>query len=276
MAPSPLIEVEHVTKRYGGHIAVEDASFSISAGEVVGFLGPNGAGKSTLLKLLSTWQVPTAGRVAVDGHDTRAEPLAVRRALGYLTEHNALYDAMRVDRFLRFMGRARGLSGARLAERVEWVIGACSLAAVTGKRVDQCSKGYRQRIGVAAALIHDPKVILLDEPTHGLDPLQVVAFRDFIRGLAAGRAVLFSSHVVSEVLSISDRVLVIQLGRLIADTAVSEIDARARERGVGREEIVLEIVSRAGPGHGAPAGAAAPAAGRAAGPAAGPAAGTPA
>jgi ABC-2 type transport system ATP-binding protein len=268
MVPATLIEVQHVTKRYGGHTAVEDASFSISAGEVVGFLGPNGAGKSTLLKMLSTWLVPTAGRVAVDGHDTRAEPLAVRRALGYLTEHNALYDSMRVDRFLRFMGRARGLSGARLADRVEWVVGACSLAAVTGKRVDQCSKGYRQRIGVAAALVHDPKVILLDEPTHGLDPLQVVAFREFIRGLATGRAVLFSSHVVSEVLSISDRVLVIQLGRLIADTAVSEIDARARERGVGREEIVLEIVSRARP-EDAAAGAPASAAGRAAGPAAG-------
>jgi ABC-2 type transport system ATP-binding protein len=168
--------------------------------------------------------------------------LAVRRALGYLTEHNALYDGMRVDRFLRFMGRARGLSGSRLEARLGWVIEACALAAVTSKRVNQCSKGFRQRIGVAAALIHDPKVILLDEPTHGLDPLQVVAFREFIRSLADGRAVLFSSHVVSEVLSISDRVLVIQLGQLNADTPVAEIDARAAARGVGREEVVLDIV----------------------------------
>jgi ABC-2 type transport system ATP-binding protein len=247
MVPSPLIAVEHVTKRYGRHTAVEDASFTIAADEVVGFLGPNGAGKSTLLKMLSTWLLPSEGRVPIDGHDTRTEPLAVRRELGYLTEHNALYDPMRVDRFLRFMGRARGLSGARLAERLEWVIDACALSAVTGKRVNQCSKGYRQRIGVAAALIHDPKVILLDEPTHGLDPLQVVAFREFIRGLAQGRAVLFSSHVVSEVLSISDRVLVIQLGRLIADTPVPELLARAQARGVGSEEVVLDIVRQARP-----------------------------
>jgi ABC-2 type transport system ATP-binding protein len=224
---------------------VDDVSFSIGAGEVVGFLGPNGAGKSTLLKTLSTWLVPTSGSVRIAGHDTRAEPLAVRRSLGYLTEHNALYDTMRVDRFLGFMGRARGLRGARLAERLDWVIGACSLAAVTGKRVNECSKGYRQRIGVAAALIHDPRVILLDEPTHGLDPLQVVAFREFMRGLAEGRAVLFSSHVVSEVLSISDRVLVIQQGRLIADTPVAEISVRAQARGVEREEVVLDIVRAA-------------------------------
>ncbi|MHC5210827.1 MAG: ABC transporter ATP-binding protein [Planctomycetota bacterium] len=245
MVPSPLIAVEHVTKRYGSHTAVQDASFTIGAGEVVGFLGPNGAGKSTLLKMLSTWLLPSEGRVTIDGHDTRTEPLAVRRALGYLTEHNALYDTMRVDRFLRFMGHARGLSGAHLGQRLDWVIDACALSAVTGKRVNQCSKGYRQRIGVAAALIHDPKVILLDEPTHGLDPLQVVAFREFIQGLAEGRAVLFSSHVVSEVLSISDRVLVIQLGRLIADTPVSEISERAAERGVEREEVVLDIVRQA-------------------------------
>jgi ABC-2 type transport system ATP-binding protein len=247
MVASPLIAVEHVTKRYGSNTAVDDASFEIAAGEVVGFLGPNGAGKSTLLKMLSTWLVPTSGRIAIDGHDTQAEALAVRRTLGYLTEHNALYDTMRVDRFLRFMGRARGLYGARLSERLDWVIEAGALSAVIGKRVNQCSKGYRQRIGVAAALIHDPKVILLDEPTHGLDPLQVVAFRDFIRGLAEGRAVLFSSHILSEVLGISDRVLVIQLGRLISDTPVAEIDARAKAQGLDREEVVLNIVRQAQP-----------------------------
>jgi ABC-2 type transport system ATP-binding protein len=237
-----MITVEHVTKRYGSHTAVEDVSFSIAAGEVVGFLGPNGAGKSTLLKMMSTWLVPSGGRIAIDGHDTVGEPLAVRRSLGYLTEHNALWDGMRVDRFLRFMGRARGLSGTRLEERTAWVVQACTLSAVLRKRLHECSKGFRQRIGVAAALIHDPRVILLDEPTHGLDPLQVVAFREFIRSLAPGRAVLFSSHIVSEVLSISDRVLVIQQGRLIADTPVPEIKARARSSGQDVEQVVLDIV----------------------------------
>ncbi|HZL99597.1 MAG TPA: ATP-binding cassette domain-containing protein [Planctomycetota bacterium] len=257
-----MIAVEHVTKRYGAHTAVEDASFAIGAGEVVGFLGPNGAGKSTLLKLMSTWLLPTSGRIRIDGHDTLAEPLAVRRSLGYLTEHNALWDGMRVDRFLRFMGRARGLSGRRLEERTAWVVQACTLQDVLRKRLHECSKGFRQRIGVAAALIHDPRVILLDEPTHGLDPLQVVAFREFIRSLAPGRAVLFSSHIVSEVLSISDRVLVIQQGRLIADTPVAEIKARARSSGQDVEQVVLDIVRQAA-GGAATGGAAAAAAGAA-------------
>jgi ABC-2 type transport system ATP-binding protein len=192
--------------------------------------------------MLSTWLVPSAGRIAVGGHDTQAEPLAVRRVLGYLTEHNALYEGMRVDRFLDFMGRSRGLAGSRLAERLAWVVGACSLAPVVTKRIQQCSKGYRQRIGVAAALIHDPRVILLDEPTHGLDPLQVFAFRDFIRGLREGRAVLFSSHILSEVLSISERVLVIHHGRLLADTRVDAIEAAAVQRGVDTEHVILDIV----------------------------------
>ncbi|MGQ0553595.1 MAG: ABC transporter ATP-binding protein [Planctomycetota bacterium] len=242
-----MIEVEHVSKQYGRHVAVQDVSFRIGAGEIVGFLGPNGAGKSTLLRMLSTWQTPSAGRIRINGYDTQREALAVRRSLGYLTEHNALYEGMRVDRFLRFMGKARGLGGARLAERLGWVVGACSLEAVTGKLVAECSKGYRQRIGLAAALIHDPKVILLDEPTHGLDPLQVVAFREFLQGLAAGRAVLFSSHILSEVLSISGRLLVIHRGRLLADVPVSEIEERARAQGLDAERVILDIVRAADP-----------------------------
>jgi ABC-2 type transport system ATP-binding protein len=237
-----MIRVDQVSKRYGRHLAVDDVSFTIGDGEIVGFLGPNGAGKSTLLKLMSTWLRPTSGSIAIDGHDTQAEPLAVRRSLGYLTEHNALYEGMRVDRFLRFMGRSRGLSGARLAARTDWVVQACTLGAVLGKRVHECSKGFRQRIGVAAALIHDPRVILLDEPTHGLDPLQVVAFREFVQGLRSGRAVLFSSHILSEVLSISERVLVIHHGRLLADRRVEALHEEARRRGADVEAVVLDIV----------------------------------
>jgi len=242
-----MIEVDHAIKDYGPVRAVDDVSFRIGAGEIVGFLGPNGAGKSTLLKLMCTWLAPTAGRVAIDGHDTVKEPLAVRRVLGYLTEHNALYDGMRVDRFLRFCGGTRGLAGARLAERLDWAVQACSLQAVLGKRVNQCSKGFRQRIGVAAALLHDPKVILLDEPTHGLDPLQVVAFRDFIRTLRPGRAILFSSHILNEVVTISDRVLMMNYGKLLADVPVSELQAKATESGAGVERVILDIVTAAGP-----------------------------
>jgi len=242
-----MIEVDHVSKHYGAVRAVDDVSCRLGAGEIVGFLGPNGAGKSTLLKMMCTWLPPTAGRITVDGHDTVREPLAVRRTLGYLTEHNALYDGMRVDRFLRFCGRTRGLSGSRLAERLDWAVQACTLQPVLGKRVHQCSKGFRQRIGVAAALLHDPKVILLDEPTHGLDPLQVVAFRDFIRGLRPGRAILFSSHILNEVVTISDRVLMMNNGMLLADVPVPELQQRAAERGTDVERVILDIVTAATP-----------------------------
>ena len=242
-----MIEVEHVSKHYGPVRAVDDVSCRLGAGEIVGFLGPNGAGKSTLLKMMCTWLPPTSGRIAVDGHDTVKEPLAVRRVLGYLTEHNALYDGMRVDRFLRFCGRTRGLSGRRLEERLGWAVEACTLQTVLGKKVNQCSKGFRQRIGVAAALLHDPKVILLDEPTHGLDPLQVVAFRDFIRTLRPGRAILFSSHILNEVVTISDRVLMMNQGRLLADVPVSELQSRAKKSGADVERVILDIVTASAP-----------------------------
>ena len=241
-----MIAVEHVTKRYGAHTAVADVSFAIGAGEVVGFLGPNGAGKSTLLKMLSTWLLPSEGRIAIDGHDTVRAPLAVRRSLGYLTEHNALWDGMRVDRFLRFMGRARGLTGEQLERRTEWVVQACTLGEVLRKRLQECSKGFRQRIGVAAALIHDPRVILLDEPTHGLDPLQVVAFRDFVHGLREGRAIFFSSHVLAEVAAICERVLIVHKGRLLADERLDALRARAAERGASLEDVVLDVVREQG------------------------------
>lgn len=241
-----MIEVRDVVKRFGAFTAVDRVSLSIEAGSVVGFLGPNGAGKSTLLRMISTYLSPDEGDIRVAGHDVRRAPREVRAALGFMTEHNALYEGMRVDRWLDFAGRARGITGARLAERAAWVIEALDLSAVLGKRIHECSKGYRQRIGLAAALIHDPPVIVLDEPTHGLDPLQVVAFRDFVRGLAPGRAILFSSHIVAEVAQISDRLVVIHRGRLVADGTVDELQARAQAGGHSLEEVVLSAVREAG------------------------------
>lgn len=237
-----MIEVESVTKDYGPTRAVDDVSFSIQEGEIVGFLGPNGAGKSTLLKVLSTWLPPTRGAARVAGFDVQRQPLEVRRRLGYLPEHNALYDGMRVTALLDFMGRMRGLAGALLRERKDWVIAACHLEAVVNKRVNQCSKGYRQRVGLAASLLHDPPVIILDEPTHGLDPLQVVAFREFLHSLREGRTILFSSHVLSEVTSIVERLLIINRGSLLADTPLQALRDQARERGVDLEVAVLDIV----------------------------------
>ena len=240
-----MISVEHVTKRYGATLAVDRVSFRVERGEVVGFLGPNGAGKSTVLRMLSTWLVPDAGTVTVAGHDTVAEPLGARRALGYLPEHNALYDTMRVDRFLRFVGRMHGLDGERLAARTTWVIEACQLADVIGKRIQHCSKGFRQRVGVAAALLHDPAVVLLDEPTHGLDPLQVALFLEFVRELAREHCVLFSTHVLSEAVAVSDRLLVIHEGRILLYSPVGAMRERAGAAGRTIEAELLELVRAA-------------------------------
>ncbi len=237
-----MIRVENVSKRYGSTLAVDSVSFEIAAGEIVGFLGPNGAGKSTLLKMMSTWLPPTSGKIEIAGHDVTKDPLLVRHQLGYLPEHNALYDGMRVDRYLSFIGKARGLSGSELADRIAWAVDKCSLQAVTKKLVRQCSKGYRQRIGVASALLHDPPVILLDEPTHGLDPLQVVAFRDFLLGLSEGRAIFFSSHILAEVVAISERILIINHGKLLCDAPLSALEESARVNGGDLERTVLEIV----------------------------------
>lgn len=247
----PMIRVVDVTKSYGDTVAVQGVSFDVAAGEVVGFLGPNGAGKSTLLKMISTWHSPDRGKIQVAGFDTTEAPLAVRQNLGYLPEHNALWDTMTVDRLLRFIGTMRGLSGAQLAQRRAWVVDRCKLSSVLQKRVNECSKGFRQRIGVAGALLHDPPVVLLDEPTHGLDPMQVVAFRDFIRELAtmpitsgsaagtAGRAVLFSSHILAEVAAISDRILVIREGKLLLDERTEVLKDRAAAKNTTLEELVV-------------------------------------
>lgn len=239
-----MIRVINATKRYGSTLAADQVSFDVAAGEIVGFLGPNGAGKSTVLKMISTWLPPTSGSVEVAGHDVQREPLAVRRSLGYLPEHNAMYETMRVDRFLRFMGEIRSMTGTRLRDRMEWVVTKCMLQDVLGKRVNQCSKGYRQRIGLAASLLHDPQVILLDEPTHGLDPLQVVAFREFIAELRPDRAILFSSHILAEVIAVCERLLIINHGRLLADTKLAHLQDEAQAAGCSLEEAVLNIVKQ--------------------------------
>ena len=250
----PMIRVDSVTKSYGSAMAVSDVSFSIRAGEVVGFLGPNGAGKSTLLKMIATWHEPDAGTISVAGLDTQEQPLAVRHNLGYLPEHNALWDTMNVGKLLDFVGKMRGLTGDGLAARKDWVIDRCELGEVLHKRVNQCSKGFRQRIGVAGALLHDPPVVLLDEPTHGLDPMQVVAFREFIRELATlpittgpasgapGRAVLFSSHILAEVAAISDRILVIRGGKLLMDERTDDLRQRAGAQGTSLEQLVVSAM----------------------------------
>ena len=237
-----MITVDAVTKRFGSLIAVSSVSFTLGRDEIVGFVGPNGAGKSTLLKMLATYLYPTSGRLLIDGVDAVKSPLEVRQKIGYLPGDTPLYQEMRTDRYLAFVGQAHGLTGAALKARLQWVTEACGLADALGKRVKECSTGYRKRIGLAGALIHDPPVILLDEPTHGLDPLQVLAFRELLRKLRPGRTILLSSHIISEVAQLADRLLLIHAGSLLADGPVLELCEKESIAGGDLEALFLHLV----------------------------------
>ncbi len=222
-----MIEVHSVKKYYGSFLAVDDVSFDVRPGEIVAFVGPNGAGKSTVLKMIATYLMPDAGSITVNGRDVVKNSLDVRGSIGYMPEKSISYEGMRVDRFLKFVGEARGLAGSTLKKNFDWVVNSCGIEEVLHKRVGQCSKGYQRRVSLAMSLIHDPGVILMDEPTHGLDPLQVLALRDFLKSLKRDRAILFSSHIFQEVVAICDRVLIINNARLLADGTVVEIAGKA-------------------------------------------------
>lgn len=222
-----MIEVQGLTQRYGEYTAVRDLSFALAPGEVVGFLGPNGAGKTTTLKVLAAFHAPTEGRVVVAGRDVAQDPLGVKRALGYLPEHNPLYLEMIVSDFLEFVGRVRGLAREARAAAVARVAERCRLGDVLERPIGELSKGYRQRVGIAQALVHDPPVLVLDEPTHGLDPNQVLEVRALVRELGQERTVLFSSHALAEVEATCKRVVVLAQGRLVADATVDELRRRA-------------------------------------------------
>ena len=237
-----MIHVDNVTRRYGSLTAVDQVSFEVETNEIIGFVGPNGAGKSTMLKMLSTFLLPTEGQIAVDGFDVVENPLAVRRRIGYLSGDTPLYREMRVDKFLRFIGRARGLEGEALKQGFEWAVDVCGLDAVLLQRVDECSTGFRQRIGLATALIHDPPILLLDEPTHGFDPMQVMAFRDMLMRLKTDRAILFSTHIIADVEAVSDRVLIIHQGQLLGDGRIADLAEQNDISGAGLEALFAHLV----------------------------------
>jgi gliding motility-associated transport system ATP-binding protein len=222
-----MIEVEGLTQRYGSYTAVRDVSFTVEPGEVVGFLGPNGAGKTTTLKVIAAYTAPSQGRVRVGGHDVEAAPREVHRCLGYLPEHCPLYEEMRARAFLEFVARVRGLPRAERARAVGRAAERCRLEDVLERPISELSKGFRQRVGIAQALVHDPSVVVLDEPTHGLDPNQVLEVRSLVRELGHERTVLFSSHILSEVEATCRRVLVINQGRLVADSPLDELKRQA-------------------------------------------------
>ncbi|MGA2090593.1 MAG: ATP-binding cassette domain-containing protein [Endomicrobiales bacterium] len=221
-----MITVDRVTRKYGNFTAVDRVSFELKAGEIVGFLGPNGSGKTTLLRVMTTYLLPTEGRVTIDGLDVIKDSLEIRRRIGYLPESNILYPQMRVDEYLTFVGKVRGLKGARLKERFDWCVQSLMLQEVLHKKTMECSKGFKQRVSLCAALIHDPTYIILDEPTVGLDPLQIFMMRDFLRMLAKEKTILFSSHILQEVAAIAPRVIIIHEGRIIADVPIDAQDNR--------------------------------------------------
>ena len=232
-----MVEIQHLTKTYGTQNAVDNISFTAGRGEIVGFLGPNGAGKSTTMKIATGYLPPTAGTVRVAGFDVLANSLEVRRHVGYLPEHNPLYLDMYVHEYLEFIGLVHGLRGPGLRARVAELVRRVGLSREQNKQIGALSKGYRQRVGLAQALIHDPDVLILDEPTTGLDPNQILEIRQLIREVGENKTVIFSTHILPEVTALCSRVLIISRGKLVADSPVAELAARAAGETVVRAEF---------------------------------------
>jgi len=217
------LQVLHLTKHYGQQKAVNDISFEINKGEIVGFLGPNGAGKSTTMKIATGYLPPSSGTVIVDGLDVLHHSLKVRKVTGYLPEHNPLYLDMYVHEYLHFVGRVYGIPSAKLKSRITEIVDLCGLSREQNKKIEELSKGYRQRVGIAQALIHDPAVLILDEPTSGLDPNQILEIRKLIKDISANKTVIFSTHILQEVQALCDRVIVINQGEIVADDTVDNL-----------------------------------------------------
>lgn len=235
------IQASNITKVYGEQKALDNVSFSIGSGEVVGFLGPNGAGKSTMMKIITCFLPPTQGEVKVCGFDVLNDAMEVRKRVGYLPEHNPLYLDMYVREYLQFMGGIHKING--VAQRVEDMIDMVGLRPESHKLIGSLSKGYRQRVGLAQALLHDPEVLILDEPTSGLDPNQLVEIRELIKGIGREKTVLLSTHIMQEVEAICNRVMIINKGEIVADQPASQLTSLSQ----GTEQILLVEFNRAVP-----------------------------
>ena len=233
------IEVSNLTKVYGSQRAIDGISFSLKKGEIVGFLGPNGAGKSTTMKILTGYLKASEGIAKVSDFDVNKDPMPARRSIGYLPEHNPLYTDMYVTEFLLFSGKLYGMKGALLKSRVEEVVAMCGLETEKRKKIAQLSKGYRQRVGLAQSFLHDPSVLILDEPTTGLDPNQLQEIRDVIRTAGKDKTVLFSTHIMQEVEALCDRVIIINKGKVVNDSSLEDL----RNTGNSLEEIFRRLTS---------------------------------
>lgn len=221
-----MIEVSNLTKRYGSTLALDNISFSVRRGEILGLLGPNGAGKTTTMRIIVGFLPPTEGRVVVGGYDVLAEPERVKRIVGYLPESPPLYPELRVWDYLEFVASIRGLRGAARRRKLEEALERCGLEEKRQSWIGSLSKGYRQRVGLAQAIVHDPEVLMLDEPTAGLDPRQIIEVRNLIKGLAGNHTVVLSTHILPEVSAICQRVIIINRGRLAAVDTPGGLSAR--------------------------------------------------
>lgn len=211
---------------------MDDISFTVEQGQILGFLGPNGAGKSTTMKIATCYLPPSAGTVLVNGHDVLQDPIAVRRNVGYLPEHNPLYLDMYVHEYLNFVASVYNLKGKHARARVQEMVELCGLTLEQGKKIGALSKGYRQRVGLAQALVHDPQVLILDEPTTGLDPNQILEIRSLIKQVGQNKTVIFSTHIMQEVAAICDRVVIINRGQLVANSDVASLQAGGKDEKV--------------------------------------------
>ena len=232
-----MIEVHQLSKSYARHAAVREISFSVARGEIVGFLGPNGAGKTTTLRMLTGYLPPTSGSARIAGFDIFRESIEARRKIGYMPENVPLYEDMRVREYLRFRAQLKGLSGGDVRRRVGTVIETCGLTSVRRKMIKTLSKGYRQRVGLADALVHDPELLILDEPTNGLDPNQIRQIRELVRQLAESHTVLISTHILHEVEMICNRVIIIDNGKIKATETPANLTQQMRAAGRLQVEI---------------------------------------
>jgi ABC-2 type transport system ATP-binding protein len=234
-----MIKVEGLTKRYPRTLAVDNISFEVEKGQIVGFLGPNGAGKTTTMRVLTCFLPPSSGNVNVAGFDVVESPMEVKKRIGYLPETPPVYPEMEVSEYLTFVGKLKGISNADIARRVDEVMGRCNVGDVRSKLIGKLSKGYRQRVGLAQAIIHNPDVLILDEPTSGLDPKQIIEIRELLRSLAGDHTIILSTHILSEVEHSCERVIIISQGKLVAIDSVANLTNRLR----GSESVALEVES---------------------------------
>jgi ABC-2 type transport system ATP-binding protein len=222
-----MIEISHLIKRYGSFTAVNDISFTVEPGQVLGFLGPNGAGKSTTMKMITGFLPPTSGSIRVCGHDVETAPLAAKQCIGYLPEGAPSYAEMTVRAYLEFIADVHGLSGERRRSRLDDVIGRLALEGVLEQAIETLSKGFRRRVGLAQALLHDPKVLILDEPTDGLDPNQKHEVRSLINTMSKDKIIVISTHILEEVDAVCNRAIIIAQGRILADETPQALAARS-------------------------------------------------